>query len=66
MVYLHQRLTQDTQRKSSATSKPEDEAKNSHEHVNETLPITSHATIISIDYQFLFLSTQVRIKRKMN
>lgn len=55
MVYLHQRLAQDTQGKSSATSKPEDEAGNSRELGNETLPITLHATIISIDYQF-FLS----------
>lgn len=66
MVHLHQRLAQDTRRKASATTKPEDEAKDSHEHVSETLPITLHATIISIDYQFLFLSTQVRVKGKMN
>lgn len=48
MAYLHQRLAQDTQGKSSATSKPEDEAENSHKHVSETIPITLHATIISI------------------
>lgn len=55
MAYLHQRLAQDTQDKASATSKPEDEAENFHNHVNETLPITLHATIISIDlHQFFF------------
>lgn len=67
MVYLHQRVVQDTQGKASATSKPEDEAGNSHEHGNETLPITLHATIISIDYHFFFsLSTPLRVKGKMN
>lgn len=45
MVYLHQRLAQDTQGKASATSQPGDEAENSHEHVSETLPVTLHATI---------------------
>lgn len=64
MVYLHQRLAQDTRGKSSATSQPGDEAGNSRARVNETLPITLHATIISIDYQFFFLSIQVGIKGK--
>lgn len=45
MVYLHQRLAQDTQGKATATSQPGDEAENSHEHVSETLPITLHAAI---------------------
>lgn len=54
MVYLHQRIAQDTQGKSRATSKPEDEAENSPKNVNETLPITLHATIISVDYHFFF------------
>lgn len=66
MVYLHQRLARDTRGKSSATSQPKDEARNSRALVNEALPITLHAAIISIDYPFFFLSTQVTVKGKMN
>lgn len=37
----------DTQGKPGAAFEPEDEDENSHEHFNEKLPITGHATIIS-------------------
>lgn len=45
MVYLHQRLH--TQGKPGAAFGPKDEAANSHKHVNEKLPVTGHAIIIS-------------------
>lgn len=66
MVYLLQRLVQDTQGKSSATSKPEDEPETLMSMSMKHFQLRYMPQLLALTIIFFFLSTQAKAKGKMN